>query len=187
MPAKTAPKKPTARKRTTARRKKLAPRKAVARTPKGGSLIDRAGAWMALRAARHAKTRMATVTSRRDAAILRITHEGCTACGGNGQIFTKGKDGSFTGSKPCPAKPKVQKVSRLKVAIAARFGPEKTSGLIGWTCPCGSKEKPRFRDAKEATKALRSHEKTKHGAKSVGGAWYAQVAASPPPAPTSTR
>lgn len=182
MPTKTAPKKPTTRKRTTVRRKKLGARKPIARTPKGGSLLDRAGSWVALRAARHAKTRMAAVTSRKDAAILRITHEGCATCGGNGQLFTKGKDGSFTGSKPCPAKPKVQKVSRFRVAMAARFGPEKTSGLIGWTCPCGSKEKPRFRDAKEATKALRGHEKSKHGAKSVGGAWYAQVAATPKPA-----
>jgi hypothetical protein len=185
MPAKTTPKKPTARKRTTARRKKLAPRKPVARTPKGGTLIDRAGAWMALRVATHAKEHMATTMSRRDAAILRITHEGCPTCHGNGQLFTKGKDGSFTGSKPCPAKPKAQKVGRLKVAMASRFGPDKTTGLVGWTCPCGSKEKPRYRDAKEATKALRTHERKKHGAKTVGGAWYAQTtqAAAPKTAP----
>ncbi|MFD8949443.1 hypothetical protein ACFV0B_11370 [Streptomyces xanthophaeus] len=182
MPAKTTPKKPTTRKRTTARRKKVAPRKAPVRTPKGGSLIDRAGAWMALRIATHAKTRMATTTSRKDAAILRITHEGCPTCGGNGQLFTKGKDGSFSGSKPCPTKPKTQKVSRIKVAVAARIGPDKSSGLIGWTCPCGTKEKPRFRDAREATKALRAHESKKHGGKTVGGAWYAQIAAAPKPA-----
>ncbi|MCX4778152.1 hypothetical protein [Streptomyces sp. NBC_01264] len=175
MPTKTTPKKPTNRKRTTARRKKLGARKPIARTPKGGSLVDRAGVWMAIRLATHAQEYMATTVSRKDAAILRITHEGCPTCNGNGQIFTKGKDGSFTGSKPCPAKPKTQKVSRLKVAIASRFGTDRSTGLIGWTCPCGSKEKPRYRDAKLATKALRNHETKKHGGQSVGGAWYAQV------------
>ena len=175
MPAKTTPKKPTARKRTTARRKKLGARKPIMRTPKGGSPIDRLGAWMAIRIATHAQDHMATTMSRRDAAILRITHEGCPTCHGNGQIFTKGKDGSFTGSKPCPAKPKVQKVSRLKMVMAARFGTDRATGLIGWTCPCGSKEKPRYRDAKLATKALRAHETKKHGGQTVGGAWYAQV------------
>lgn len=181
------PMKTTARKRTTARRKKLAPRKPIARTPKGGSLIDRVGAWMAIRIATHAQDHMAATVSRKDAAILRITHEGCPTCKGNGQIFTKGKDGSFTGSKPCPAKPKVQKVSRLRVAMAARFGADRATGLIGWTCPCGTKEKPRFRDAKLATKAIRAHEAKKHGGQSVGGAWYAQVteaAALQPSAPT---
>ncbi|MFE9621969.1 hypothetical protein [Streptomyces sp. NPDC006527] len=34
---------------------------------------------------------------------------------------------------------------------------------------------PRYRDAKEATKALRVHEKKRHGGKTVGGAWYAQT------------
>lgn len=187
MPAKTTPKKPTTRKRTTARRKKLGARKPIARTPKGGSPIDRLGVWMAIRIATHAQEHMATTVSRKDAAILRITHEGCPTCHGNGQIFTKGKDGSFTGSKPCPAKPRTQKVSRLKVAMAARFGTDRSTGLIGWTCPCGSKEKPRYRDAKLATKALRAHETKKHGGQSVGGAWYAQVteeAATQPAGPT---
>lgn len=175
MPAKTTPKKPTARKRTTARRKKLGARKPIMRTPKGGSPIDRLGAWMAIRIATHAQEHMATTMSRKDAAILRITHEGCKTCHGNGQLFTKGKDGSFTGSKPCPAKPQTQKVSRLRVAMAARFSADRATGLIGWTCPCGNKEKPRYRDAKEATKALRTHERKRHGAKSVGGTWYAQT------------
>lgn len=175
MPTKTTPKKPTSRKRTTARRKKLSTRQALARVPKNGSLLDRAGAWMAIRIATHAQTHRATTISRKDAAILRITHEGCATCKGNGQIFTKGKDGSFTGSKPCPAKPATHKVSRVQVAISSRFGIDKTAGLIGWTCPCGKKEKPRYRDAKEATKALRVHEKAKHGGQTVGGAWYAQV------------
>jgi hypothetical protein len=189
MPAKTTAKKPTARKRTTARRKKLAPRKAVARTPKGGSPIDRLGALIALKAAAHIQAHTATTMSRKDAAILRITHEGCPTCHGNGQLFTKGKDGSFTGSKPCPAKPKTQKVSRFKVAMTARFGADRSAGLVGWTCPCGSKEKPRYRDAKLATKALRTHEAKKHGGQTVGGAWYAQVTEqaalqpSRPPAP----
>ncbi|MFE2326117.1 hypothetical protein ACFXD5_19680 [Streptomyces sp. NPDC059385] len=184
MPAKTTPKKPTARKRSTARRKRLAPRKPIARTPKSGSPIDRLGAWMAIRIATHAQEHMAATVSRKDAAILRITHENCPTCKGNGQIFTKGKDGSFTGSKPCPAKPRVQKVSRLRVAMVARFGPDRSTGLLGWTCPCGSKEKPRYRDAKLATKALRAHETKKHGGKSVGGAWYAQVTDPAVPQPT---
>ncbi|MFD5675595.1 hypothetical protein [Streptomyces sp. NPDC127040] len=175
MPAKTTPKKPTSRKRTATRRKKLAPRKPVTRTPKGGSPVDRLGAWMAIRLAHHAKDHIAATVSRKDAAILRITHEGCPTCHGNGQIFTKGKGGSFSGSKPCPAKPKTQKVSRIRVAMAARFGADRSTGLIGWTCPCGTKEKPRYRDAKLATKALRAHETKKHGGQTVGGAWYAQV------------
>ncbi|WP_329217339.1 hypothetical protein [Streptomyces microflavus] len=127
----------------------------------------------------------ATVMSRKDAAILRMTHEGCPTCKGNGQIFTKGKDGSFTGSKPCPAKPTKAKAGRVRVAFAARFSPDKRTGLVGWTCPCGKKEKPKFRDAKEATKALRDHEKKKHGSKSVGGAWYGQAADQPATTPAT--
>jgi hypothetical protein len=131
--------------------------------------------WMALKAAQELDARKETVMSRKDAAILRMTHEGCPTCKGNGQIFTKGKDGSFTGSKPCPAKPTKGKAGRIKVAMIARFGADRNTGLIGWTCPCGKKEKPRFRDAKEATKALRTHERQKHGGKTVGGAWYGQA------------
>jgi hypothetical protein len=116
-----------------------------------------------------------TVRSRKDAAILRATHQGCPTCHGNGQIFTKGKNGSFTGSKRCPAKPTKQRVSKWAVYKASRFGADKNTGLVGWACPCGKKEKPRYRDAKEATKALRTHERQKHGGKSVGGAWYAQA------------
>ncbi|MDI9885925.1 hypothetical protein QMZ92_16445 [Streptomyces sp. HNM0645] len=176
-------KKPTRAKRTAARRKKTATRTPLTKTPKGGPIGARIGTWMALRLAREYQRHQTTTMSRRDAAILRITHEGCPRCKGNGQIFTKGKDGSFTGSKPCTAKPTRAKAGRMRVAIASRFGADKSSGLVGWTCPCGKKEKPRFRDAKEATKALRTHERQKHGGKTVGGAWYAQTTA-PDTAPT---
>jgi hypothetical protein len=138
---------------------------------------------MALKAADQIVTHKDTVRSRQDAAILRATHEGCTKCGGNGQIFTKGKDGSFSGSKPCPAKPTKTKVSKWAVYKNSRFGSAKKTGLVGCSCPCGWKQKPRFRDAKEATKVLRTHEKAKHGGKTVGGAWYAQTAAAPTTAP----
>lgn len=168
----------TARKRTAARRRKTISRTKPSKrikVPRSGPLHARIGAWMALRIADQVVTHQDIVRTRKDAAILRATHEGCPKCGGNGQIFTKGKDGSFTGSKPCPASPTKTKVSRWQINKAARFGADKASGLVGWSCPCGKKEKPRFRGAKEATKALRTHEKAKHGGKSVGGTWYAQV------------
>ena len=194
MPAKRTP----ARRPTPARRRKPAAR-ATARKhparrvkiPRKGPLHARAASWLVLRVVvPMVDTRSDVVRSRKDAAILRATHEGCTTCHGNGQIFTKGKDGSFTGSKPCPAKPTKQKVSKLAVWKSSRFGADKNTGLVGVSCPCGWKQKPRYRDAKIATKALRAHEKTKHGGKSVGGTWYAQqteaaaLAPSPPaPAP----
>lgn len=182
-----------ARRRTTAtptRRKHPARRVKI---PRRGPLHVRLSAWLVLRViAPMVDTRRDEIRSRKDAAILRATHEGCTTCHGNGQIFTKSKkDGSFTGSKPCPAKPTKEKVSRWEVNKAARMGGNRRTGLIGYSCPCGKKEKPRYRDAKEATKALRAHEKQKHGGKSVGGTWYAQQTAAaalapsrPAPAPT---
>jgi len=173
-PAKRKP----ARRTTPAKRRKPSARNHPARRvkiPRKGPLHHQIGARMVLFAVSHLDTRGDTVRSRKDAAILRATHKGCTTCQGNGQIFTKGKDGSFTGSKPCPAKPTKERVSRLEVWKASRFGADKNTGLVGWACPCGKKEKPRYRDAKEATKALRTHERQKHGGKSVGGAWYAQA------------
>ncbi|MFE4420414.1 hypothetical protein [Streptomyces sp. NPDC056817] len=175
MPAKRQP----ARRATVAARRKPAARKHPAsrvKIPKSGPLHAQIGARMVLFAVSKLDTRSDTVRSRRDAAILRATHQGCTVCHGNGQIFTKGKDGAFTGSKPCPAQPTKAKASRWAVYKASRFGPDKNTGLIGWACPCGKKEKPRYRDAKEATKALRIHERNKHGGQTVGGAWYAQAA-----------
>jgi hypothetical protein len=171
-----AAKKPTARKRTAARRKKTAPRKSQVRKPARGGFMQkrmlRLGEAVGKAAEKHGQTTM----SRRDAAILRYTHEGCPTCKGNGQIFTKGKDGSFTGSKPCPARPTKARASRLRVAISSRFSTDRSTGLVGWSCPCGTKEKPRYRDAKTATAALRTHERKKHGGQGVGGRWYAQVA-----------
>lgn len=180
MPAKTTPaRQATVRKKPAARRKPV-PRARVGKglkVPKSVPVHARFAMWLALKAAKELEAHKSTVMSRKDAAILRMTHEGCPTCKGNGQIFTKGKDGSFTGSKPCPAKPTHAKaVYRVKVAMAARFGADKNTGLIGWTCPCGTKTKPRFRDAKEATKDLRTHERNKHGGKTVGGAWYGQGA-----------
>jgi hypothetical protein len=174
MPAKTT----TAARKPPTRRKKPVPRARVGKgltVPKTVPLHARLGMRVALLAASQLDAHKATVMSRKDAAILRYTHRDCPTCRGNGQIFTKGKDGSFTGSKPCPAKPTHAKAGRLRVAMAARFGADKNTGLIGWTCPCGTKTKPKFRDAKDATKALRAHEKQRHGGKSVGGAWYAQA------------
>jgi hypothetical protein len=173
-----AAKRQPARRATPARRRKPSARNHPARrvkVPRTGPLHAQIGARMVLFAVSHLDTHGDTVRSRKDAAILRATHEGCPTCKGNGQIFTKGKDGSFTGSKPCPAKPTKEKVSRWAIYKASRFGPNKNTGLVGWSCPCGKKEKPRYRDAKEATKALRNHERQKHGGKSVGGAWYAQA------------
>ncbi|ARX81542.1 hypothetical protein SMD44_00940 [Streptomyces alboflavus] len=180
-----ATRKPTTRKRTTARRRKAVTRARRPRVPRNGPLHARFTAWALIRAVDHLDLHKDGVRSRKDAAILRATHQGCTTCGGNGQIFTKRKDGSFSGSKPCPATPTKARVSKWAVYKASRFGAEKRSGLVGCSCPCGWKQKPRFRDAKEATKALRGHEKQKHGGKTVGGTWYAQVAK--PTAGTATK
>ncbi len=186
-----ARRKAPARRRTTAtatRRKHPARRVKI---PRGGPLHARLGSWLVLRViVPMVADRRSVMQSRKDAAILRATHKGCATCHGNGQIFTQGKDGSFTGSKPCPAKPTKEKVSRAEINRAARIGGDKRTGLVGWTCPCGKKEKPRYRDAKTATKALRAHEKTKHGGASVGGTWYAQqteAAALAPSQPTPAK
>jgi hypothetical protein len=187
MPAtkRPAPRKP-ARKRTPAKRRPVA-RKAVARRPRGGSLPQRMAVWLAHFIARQAEGRRATVRTRKDAAILRATHSGCVKCHGTGTIYTKKKDGSFSGSKPCTAKPATTQVSRAAVAKAARFGPDKRSGLIGWRCPCGKAEKPRYRDAKVATKALRTHERQRHGGQTIGGTWYAQLPETAKPATTPVK
>jgi hypothetical protein len=175
MPAKRQP----ARRTTPAKRRKPSARNHPARRikpPRGGPLHAQIAGRMVLFAVSHLDNHGDTVRSRKDAAILRATHKGCPTCKGNGQIYTKDKKtGAFTGAKRCPAKPTKERVSRWEVYKASRFGPDKNTGLIGWACPCGKKEKPRYRDAKAATAALRTHERQKHGGKSVGGAWYAQA------------
>jgi hypothetical protein len=185
-----ATRKPAKRPRKPAASK---PRKQIARRPRHNrKLTHRAAAWLGRTLARAAKTHRDTKQARRDAAILRATHEGCTTCHGTGTVYTRDKKtGSFSGSKPCPAKPATTKVSRAAIARQSRFGVDRNSGLIGWRCPCGNREKPRYRDAKAATAALRSHERKQHGGVSVGGAWYAQLpesakAISPAPAKTAS-
>jgi len=178
MAAKRPARRPTTRRTAPARRRKPAARKHPARRvkiPRTGPVHARLGSWLVLRViAPMVADRRSVMQSRKDAAILRATHVGCTTCHGNGQIFTKGKDGSFTGSKPCPAKPTKEKVSRWEINKAAR-GLDRNTGLVGCSCPCGWKQKPRYRDAREATKVLRTHERAKHSGKSVGGTWYAQT------------
>lgn len=177
-----ATRKPATRRKTTTTRRKTTTRKAVTRKPRRGGFWQRRAVSLAQLAAKQGEKHTTAVRSRKDAAILRATHAGCTRCGGTGTLYTQSKKtGAFTGSKPCPAKPTVAKVSRTRVAVEARFGPDKTSGLIGWNCPCGKREKPRYRDAKTATTALRTHERQKHGGTTVGGGWYAQVPASTAP------
>lgn len=164
---------PAAKKRP-AKRKPVA-RKQLARRPRGGSRAQKLATWLALFIAKQAEGHRAVVRTRKDAAILRTTHAGCATCHGTGTIYTKGKDGNFTGSKPCTAKPKTMNVSKVAIARQARFGPDKTSGLIGWRCPCGKNEKPRYRDAKTASAAIKTHNRKAHGGVSVGGTWYAQL------------
>jgi Zn finger protein HypA/HybF involved in hydrogenase expression len=185
------PKRQPARRTTAAKGRKATARTSArkesvgrVKVPRTGPLHAQIGSRMVLFAVKRLENHDDTVLSRKNAAILRATHEGCPKCKGNGQIFTKGKDGSFTGSKPCPAKPTKQRVSKWAVYKASRFGPDKNTGLVGWACPCGKKEKPRYRDAKAATAGLRTHEKQKHGGQTVGGAWYAQTtpAGAEPPA-----
>lgn len=181
--------KTTTRKQTTKRTtKRPATRAAVAKRPsRHNSPAERLAAWLARHIARHAKAHRQTTRSRRDAAILRATHAGCQTCGGTGTQFTKDKKtGAFNGSKPCPAKPTVTKVSRATIAITSRTGVDKRSGLIGWRCPCGKAEKPRYRDTKTATSAIRAHERKRHGGVSVGAAWYVQMPeGSTAPAPSA--
>jgi hypothetical protein len=179
MPAKRTP----ARRATPARRRKPAARttrrKHPARRvkiPRGGPLHARVSSWLVLRViVPMVDTHKDSATAREAAAIRRITHEGCTTCHGNGQIHTRNKKtGELTGSEPCPAPGTKEKAGRMAIYKASRFGRDKRAGLIGWSCKCGKKEKPRYQDAAAATKALRAHEKAKHGGKSVGGTWYAQ-------------
>lgn len=180
MPAK----KPTARK-TTARkpakpgRKPTAAqtrrKKIAARPPRKKGLAYRLGTWFASKASTHAEAHRQTVRARKDAAILRATHAGCSECGGAGIIVLRKKDGSFAGSKSCTAKPTATKVSKLHVHTKSRFGSDKHSGLIGWTCPCGTREKPRYHDAKTATAAVRTHERKKHGGRPVGAQLQIQM------------
>lgn len=175
MPAKRAP----VRRTTTARRRKPAARKHPARRvkiPRRGPLHVRMATWLVLRVVvPMVDDRRSVMQSRKDAAIERLSHEGCATCGGQGQIAIRGKNGEFQGSRSCTAAPTKRKVSRLAVQREARFGVNKRANLVGCSCPCGWKQKPRFRDAKEATKVLRGHEKQKHGGKGVGGTWYAQT------------
>lgn len=186
-----AAKRSTARKRASKRRATMAPRRPVGRKPsrKGWrrKMAVKAAKWADRQATAHFDTRRA----KRDAAILRHTHQDCPVCHGGGQVYTQKKDGSLSGSKPCPAKPRATTVSKWQIHKAARFGADQRSGLIGWKCPCGKREKPRYRDAKAATQALRSHERKKHGGQTVGGAWYAQVPQGAPmpiaPAKTSAK
>jgi len=188
MPAKRTP----ARRTAPARRRKPAARTTTrkhparrVKIPRRGPLHARLGTWLVLRVVvPMVDTRRDEITARKAAAIRRITHENCTTCHGNGQVPTRAKDGTLTGSKPCPAKGTKATASRWAVYRASRFGADKGSGLIGWSCPCGKKVKPRFQDAKTATKALRSHEKQAHGGASVGGKWYAQQTAAAAMAPS---
>jgi hypothetical protein len=188
MPAKRT----LARRTAPARRRKPAARTTTrkhparrVKIPRRGPLHSRLGTWLVLRVVvPMVDTRRDEITARKAAAIRRITHENCTTCHGNGQIATRAKDGTLTGSKPCPAKGTKATASKWAVYKASRFGADKGSGLIGWSCPCGKKVKPRFQDAKKATSALRAHEKQTHGGASVGGKWYAQQTAAAALAPS---
>ena len=182
-----AAKSPTTRKRAAKKTtKRPTTRAAVAKRPnRNRGLAERLASWLARHAARHAKTHHQKVRSRKDAAILRATHAGCQTCHGTGTLYTKDKHGRLTGSKPCPAKPAVTKVSKTQVHAAARLGVDKRAGLIGWRCPCGKTEKPRYRDAKTATSAIRTHERQRHGGSTIGAAWYAQLPEGTP-APATT-
>lgn len=119
------------------------------------------------RRARHKET----LRSRKDAAILRTTHEGCTTCHGTGVIYTRAKDGSYSGSKSCPAKVSNQPVSRWQIAKQARWGRNRDTGLFGWRCPCGAKERARYRSIELAGAGIKNHNQRKHGGHSVGAGW----------------
>jgi hypothetical protein len=168
-----APKKRSARRTTV--RKKVTRSVTTRRPPRGKGFGQSAALGLSMLVIKLAEQHRDTLGARKDAAILRTTHKDCVKCHGTGTIATHGKDGRLTGSKSCPAKPGTMKVSRWQVAKQARFGVDKSSGLIGWNCPCGKREKARYRDAKTATAALRTHERAKHGGKSVGGTWYQQL------------
>ncbi|MDK1473632.1 hypothetical protein QNO07_09390 [Streptomyces sp. 549] len=186
MAGKTVAKRASTRKTRTApakRRTTAAKRAATRKTRKAsltGRLARKAGTWAARAHTRRRTDRHARV----DAAILRRTHAGCAKCGGRGVITKQKKDGTLAGSKPCPAKPTTTRAPRLKVAIEARYGQDKRSGLHGWSCPCGKRDRPRYRTPKDATKVLREHEKKRHGGQSIGGTWYVQIPATATTPPT---
>ena len=122
--------------------------------------------------------------ARRDAAVLRATHSGCTTCNGLGQITIRGKNGEFKGSKTCPATPATLNTSHaITLRAAARFSTDRNVGLWGWTCPCGAKGKPRCRTAKDADRQLTTHNRKEHGGTSLGGTVHQQTAAPPRQAP----
>lgn len=172
MPAKKAPRRPPTRKSTAPRPRKTG----GGRRPRPKGLGPRLATWFALTLARLAASHRDGMRARRDAAILRQTHAGCATCHGTGTIATRNRKGEWTGSKPCTAKPATVKVNRWQAAKAARLGPDKHSGLYGWRCPCGAGiKRPRFRDAKTATAALRTHERQRHAGTSLGGTWYLQL------------
>ncbi|MFD7705657.1 hypothetical protein [Streptomyces sp. NPDC059786] len=186
------PKRRQTRRTAPAKRRKPAARTSArkhparrVKLPRGGKLHHQLAMRMVMVAASHYDTHQDTVRARRDMAIIKLSHQGCKKCGGKGQLHTKGKNGEFTGSKPCPAKPTKQKISKWAAYKASRFGADKNTGLMGCTCPCGWTQKPRYRDAKTATRALRAHEKQKHGGVSVGGAWTVQDGASTQTAQTT--
>lgn len=175
-------KKPAARRTTAPARKTLTAKRAKARSKSlAGRIARRAGTW----AARAHARRRADRRARRDAAILRHTHAGCGTCGGAGRITQRKKDGSYAGSKSCPAKPKKVKASRTRVAIESRYGQDRRSGLHGWSCPCGRKSKPHCRTARDAIRELKTHEKRRHDGESLGGAWYLQIPAAGNTPPTT--
>ncbi|MGW7350970.1 hypothetical protein [Streptomyces sp. NPDC054784] len=153
-------------------------KRAAKRRLKSGA--RKTGAW----AGRKRRARREDCRARTDAAILRRTHAGCTTCGGTGTITKRKKDGSYAGSKSCPEKPVTRSVPRLKVAVEARVGQDKRSGLCGWSCPCGKKARPQWRNARAATTDLRLHEKKRHAGSSIGGAWFLMVPATAALPPT---
>lgn len=168
-----AAKRATAKKRAAKRRSTAAKRPVPRRGSLAGRVARRTGAWAARRHAKGREDRRA----RTDAAILRRTHAGCATCKGTGTITKRKKDGSWAGSKSCPEKPVTRSVPRLAVAVEARYGQDRRSGLYGYSCPCRRPVRAQWRTAREATKALRLHEKKRHAGSSIGGTWFVQVPA----------
>ena len=73
-----------ARRKTT--RRKPVKRTSTVRKPRATTRGQKIATWAAIKIGEQAEKHTQTVMSRKDAAILRMTHEGCPRCKGNGQI-----------------------------------------------------------------------------------------------------
>jgi hypothetical protein len=172
-----------AKRPTRSTAKKTAARTPVGRAPRTSNSdpVARAAKTIGRSLSARNDRRKRELAARKDVAVLRTTHAGCPDCHGTGTVYTQAKDGSFNGSKPCKTKPSNIRVSRWQITKEARFGRNKSLGLYGWHCPCGKKEKAKYRSSGDAQKAITVHEKRTHAAHTIGATWFREGPDTPAP------